>query len=202
MKYKPYIALFLVTLVGIILLNNNSQESNKAATKNISETLEKRPPQRKMNNNEAINNESDRASKSKLTVTANTPRVQNKTKEIKTDEIKTDKHEVTEVEATTPEPENNNADMAATGDYAGEVNLPEVQDNCIEPCDDVGKNQTADGSKANVLAVGEFADQINPEAIVAQAQQKDPNLPLEGKISDVSKNSSPPTELGAYSPPQ
>lgn len=96
-----------------------------------------------------------------------------------------------------PEPTTENSHVTATGEFADEVNLTEN-----EKEETVEIMETADSAKVNAPATGDFADQINPDAIFAVAQQKDPNLQPEAKLAEVPANSFPPTELGVYSPPQ
>ena len=105
------------------------------------------------------------------------------------------------------EPTKENSIAIATGEFSDEINFPNKDNYCVESCDSenadvAGSPQIADGAKVNAPAEGEFADQINADVIFAQAQQKDPDLQLEPKLVDVPANSSPPTELGAYSPAQ
>jgi hypothetical protein len=93
-----------------------------------------------------------------------------------------------------PEPTNANADMAATGEFADQVNLLVEKDECKELC--------VDAANVNAPATGEFADQINSGDILKQAMLNNAELPVETKFMDVSADSAPPTELGAYLPPE
>jgi len=110
-------------------------------------------------------------------------------------------------EASVPEPTKENSIATATGEFSDEINFPNKDNYCVESCDMENADITdspkiADSAKVNAPAEGEFSDQINADVIFAQAQQKDPELQLEARLVDVPANSSPPTEMGVYSPPQ
>jgi hypothetical protein len=94
------------------------------------------------------------------------------------------------------EPTEENASLTTTNEHSDEINLPIRESDCTAPCD------AANNTNINAPATGEFADQINADAIFAQAQQKNPDMELEAKLIEVPTNSSPPTEPGVYSPPQ
>lgn len=94
------------------------------------------------------------------------------------------------------EPTQENASLTTTNEHSDEINLPVRESDCTAPCD------AADNTNINAPATGEFADQINADALFAQAQQKNPDLKLETKLIEAPTNSSPPTEPGAYFPPQ
>ncbi len=99
-----------------------------------------------------------------------------------------------------PEPTTHNSDMTATGEFADEVNLQNSENNCEESCD--GENTEIAGSKnVNTNDTGEHADQINKEAIFAQAKQKNTALQPEIKLADPSEGAPPTTEIGVYTPP-
>ena len=100
-----------------------------------------------------------------------------------------------------PGPINENWNMSATGEYAQEVNLQNSENDCEESCDEEN-TEIADGKNVNAAATGEFSDQINSDAIFAQAQQKDPNLQPEAKLPDPAEGAPPTTEIGVYTPPQ
>jgi len=84
---------------------------------------------------------------------------------------------------------------------AQEVNLQNNENNCEEACDEEDE-EIADSKNVNAAATGEFSDHINSDAILAQAQQKDPNLQPEAKLSAPSEGAPPTTEIGVYTLPQ
>ena len=85
------------------------------------------------------------------------------------------------------------ADMAATGEFADQINFTHGDNGCSEAC--------ANNLDVNTPAVGEFAEQINADAIFQQALLKHPELQAETKLTAVPPDSHPSTEFGIYTPP-
>jgi hypothetical protein len=97
------------------------------------------------------------------------------------------------IEITEVEPTNTNADMLAAGEFSDQINLALENSDCQESC--------ADNADVDIPAVGEFAEQINADVIFNQALLKNPELKEEIKLTEISANSDPSIELGAYTPP-
>jgi hypothetical protein len=199
MKHNYYIALLFLIAAGFIFIYRESQQAIAPTASN--DTLVKsykRIPEVEKEFNMEVYDRKVKASDNMSTVIATQSSSQQKDAEKTSPPLTND---------DIPEPTNLNANMAATGEFANEVNFPDLKNNCYEPCDAENADLEEDGpiansSNVNGDAVGEFSDQINAAAILAQAQQKDFNLKIDEKLVDVTANSSPPTELGAYSAPQ
>ncbi|MET0355820.1 MAG: hypothetical protein ABW044_03525 [Cellvibrio sp.] len=191
-----FILAFILVAFGIVFMNHNSSQtpSSITSTENTNVVSETSVENKDKHQKDIYENRTKEIVKSIVVTEANTlPKV----------DLKKAMPFAENTEATEPEPGSDNSSVAASGDYADEVNSPNKNNECDAACETAKLEPTeiADTAKANIPATGEFADQINADAIFAQAQQKDPSLQMEAKLADVPANSLPPTELGVYTPP-
>lgn len=191
-----FVLMLLLAASGVVYMNNNSTQtpSSITSTENTNVVSETSVANKDKHQKDIYENRTREIVKSTVVTEADTvPKV----------DLEKAVPFAENIEATEPEPGSDNSSVAASGDYADEVNSPNKNNECDAACETAKLEPTeiADTAKANIPATGEFADQINADAIFAQAQQKDPSLQMEAKLADVPANSLPPTELGIYTPP-